>query len=204
MKNDFIGDTDVTHNEFNVTCWTQFRELYKRNAFGQTHLMSALSSKDFKLAKLLIEAGANVNLCDPFGNTTLLYAVRARSAGSADMTRILIDAGVNIDTIPTHFAITGLMYASMNGYTDIVKILLDASADTKKRVRGNDSLVMAQGYKQHDVVRLIENHRLSTDLELREIFMVTEKVLPLEIIGICGDYITIGPERRVVLAKLEK
>lgn len=45
-------------------------------AHGENALRNALSSQRYEVADILIEAGANVNQCDPTGETMLFEAVR--------------------------------------------------------------------------------------------------------------------------------
>jgi ankyrin repeat protein len=59
---------------------------------GKTILMCSLPNGSLELVKMLIDGGANVNICDDFGNTALHYGWH-----NVEKCKILIDAGANIE-----------------------------------------------------------------------------------------------------------
>ena len=83
-------------------------------------------------AKVMLEAGANPNARDQFGQTPLHYAV---SAPHADVARELIAAGADVDAKDdTDF--TPLICACMERCdADCVKMLLDAGANREAETR---------------------------------------------------------------------
>ena len=66
-------------------------DMYPENEDGMTPLMYAVMNRDLKKTELLIKAGANVNAVDIEGRSVLDYAE------TADMTRLLLDAGAKPD-----------------------------------------------------------------------------------------------------------
>lgn len=104
-------------------------------------------------SKLLMEAGADVNVPEATGRTVLSLAAQA---GLAEVVRILvIDFGMDVNA-RDEVGGTALMLASEKGATDVVKILLAAGADVKatdKLMRS--ALSMAQRKRKKDVVEIL-------------------------------------------------
>lgn len=59
-------------------------------------LFEAVSNNNIKEVARLIEAGANVNATDDYGETALMMAVSSEGAG-ADMAKLLIAAGADVN-----------------------------------------------------------------------------------------------------------
>ncbi len=73
-----------------------------------------------------IAAGTDINSKDPFGGSSPL--ITAAVFGKADMARILIDAGADIN-FQNNDGSTALISAAFFGRPEIVQLLLDAGAD---------------------------------------------------------------------------
>lgn len=111
------------------------REKYRK----QTALIAAAERGRVDVARLLLNAGADVNATDKYGSTAL---VSASSAGHADIVKLLIAAGANVNmkTTGTYGGETALMAASENGRTEIVRSLLEAGADSSVKDRWQRSV----------------------------------------------------------------
>lgn len=99
------------------------------NKAGQTSLMLASEKGRTDLVKALISSKANVNALTNGKKTALLYACNNNHPEAA---KLLIHAGADPNqkyvSGKGYSNITCLMLAAMNGYTDVVKVLLDANA----------------------------------------------------------------------------
>jgi ankyrin repeat protein len=100
--------------------------------FNRTPLHKAAINGRVKIVRMLIDAGADLNVQDEKGWTPLHYPAWA---GRVEIARMLIDAGAKLnvqdkwESIPLH-------YAASNGRVEIVRMLIDAGA--KKDIRDND------------------------------------------------------------------
>ena len=78
----------------------------------------------------LLDAGADVDSRDRFGQTGLMIAART---GSSAVVRLLIDRGASLDHT-AKYGLSALMLAVLNGHTEIVRMLVEAGAD--RNIRG--------------------------------------------------------------------
>jgi ankyrin repeat protein len=79
---------------------------------------------DTALLQRLLEAGADVDARDRYGQTGLMLAA---VAGRADVVRLLIRHGANLDHT-AKYGLTAVMLAVVNGHAEVVRLLADAGA----------------------------------------------------------------------------
>ena len=131
--------------------FTRVEQLLKEGAkpdkylgeYGRTALYRAAQNGHNDIAKILIEAGANVNTQDNVGWTALYWAARN---GHNDIVKILIEAGADVN-IQESDGWTALSRAAEKGHNDIAKILFIAGANVNKQ---DIHMMLAQG--QYDLV----------------------------------------------------
>lgn len=113
-----------------------------RTGTKMTPLMDAAWEKnDLRVVHALIREGADVNAADTSDTTALMYAqaqamifYRPKHDNFAELTRILMDAGANINAkSKPHFFLpypdlTVLMWATIYNRVDVVKLLIDRGA----------------------------------------------------------------------------
>jgi ankyrin repeat protein len=91
---------------------------------GDTPLMYVASSSDRWCLKILLEAGADVNLPNMHGITALM-----RAAGdSYHCTRLLLEAGADIDVVAKN-GLTALRYAIWGIHWKNMKLLVERGAN---------------------------------------------------------------------------
>lgn len=100
-------------------------------ASGQTPLGRAVVAKNMPAFRLLLKAGALINKLGYFESP--LHA--AAEDGSVAFTRACIAAGAKIDLRDKVTGATPLMTAAAHGHATIVKLLLGAGANPRKRDR---------------------------------------------------------------------
>lgn len=89
---------------------------------------------------VLLEAKANPDFANSKGTTALM---RASQEGHVDITRALIDAGVDVNR-RNHEGMNALMLASQRGHADIVMILIEAGATKDEQTaQGSTALMLA-------------------------------------------------------------
>ena len=93
--------------------------LFARREFG-SQLKSAVEKNDLKNVKILIAAGADLEVTDNWGMTALMVAAQK---GYTDIVKELINAGANVDAKGACDS-TALLYAIEKGDVEIVKLLI--------------------------------------------------------------------------------
>jgi uncharacterized protein len=91
---------------------------------GNTPLLFATIVGDLETAKLLVEAGAEVNDVAAGGYTAIVYAAHS---GNTDLLRFLLENGADPDVDTAGY--TALHAAMLRGYQDAAEVLLDYGAD---------------------------------------------------------------------------
>ncbi|XP_030003313.1 ankyrin repeat and MYND domain-containing protein 2-like [Sphaeramia orbicularis] len=106
-------------------------------------------------AQLLASKDVRVNCLDENGMTPLMHAAYK---GKADMCRLLLQHGADVNCNKHEYGYTALMFAGLSGKTDITSMMLDAGAeiDLVNSV-GRTAAQMAAFVGQHDCVTVINN-----------------------------------------------
>ncbi len=95
------------------------------NPYGGTAIMFAARAGHTEIAKLLIDAKANLNIQGRYAGTTAL--MWAAQYGSTDIVKLLIEAKANVNLKNKHGQ-TALTLANENGNREIANILKAAGA----------------------------------------------------------------------------
>ena len=104
-------------------------------------LIPSAKEGDLDKVEQLIDAGADLNIKDKYGNTALLLASRK---GHTEIVDKLISCKANLDLVD-NYGWTALMEASYKGYTEIVEKLIDVGADVNvKNVHGKKVIRVAK------------------------------------------------------------
>jgi ankyrin repeat protein len=96
---------------------------------GATPLLGESSSRNIKIAQLLLDHNADVHMYDNSGNTPLHIAA---SGGHLEVTRILLQRNAGVNSRDDGGA-TPLFRASGHGHAHVVRLLLDHDADVHSR-----------------------------------------------------------------------
>ena len=103
--------------------------MHVKDADCKTPLHHAAENGDIKMAKALIDAGADVNAKDRLvGKTPLRHAAEN---GDMKMAKALIDAGADVNAKDRFFTL--LHIAAGNGHTETAQTLIDAGADVNAK-----------------------------------------------------------------------
>jgi ankyrin repeat protein len=99
-----------------------------KNNRGNTPLLLVASVGDPKVAKLLIDNGADVNACGngPFGSSVLQNAIIDNS--NEGMSKLLVETGAKLNQ-KDNFGNTELHLAAMRGFADVIWPLVKHGAD---------------------------------------------------------------------------
>lgn len=109
-----------------------------RSVCGSTALMTAISLKLPKVARLLIKSGADANPADPpYGQTPLMEATRV---GAVDVVHALISAGADLEA-RDQSQMTAIMKASRKHQLGVLRVLIDAGADIHAQTPDGSSVI---------------------------------------------------------------
>jgi len=134
---------------------------------GYTVLMWASIWGRIDIIELLLDNGADLNIKDGDGNTALIWA---SICGQTDVVRLLLDRGakMNIQNNSGNTALMRLSGRTGNPYINIVLLLLDRGAQINiQNEDGENALTIASRLNNTDMVRLIEQHKASRNIQSR-------------------------------------
>ena len=126
------------------------------NSIKLTELMMACEEKHVDAIHLLLNAGADTNITDNYGQTCLMHATI--NDCSKEVLQAIIDHGADVNANKDNF--TALICACENGYVDAIHVLLKAGADNNiADENGNTCLRHAVcGHCCKEVFQAIINH----------------------------------------------
>src|SRR6185295_5147927 len=105
------------------------------NRYGVAPMHEAALRADPGLLKVLLDAGADVDLALPQGETPLMLA--SRTSG-VDAVRVLIEHGAKVNVVERWQGHTPLMYAAAHDRGKVAAALLAAGADVNARTPKSD------------------------------------------------------------------
>ena len=119
-------------------------------------MVACLEPGNIRIAKLLLQARANINQQNNKGHTALILACNSETPNN-DLVRLLIQSGADISIKDSELHRTALMLAAGRGHTSIVQYLLDEGAPVNTQgVDGVTALVLASEYGRSETVCAME------------------------------------------------
>jgi len=113
----------------------------------------------------MLDAGADVNACDTYGNTSLIIAA---AYGQTKIVQSLLNRGADVN-IQDEGGWTALMHAAWNGHTETVNMLLDRGADPNiQNIFYSTVLSHASWCGRTEIVKLLLEHGAERDLADKE------------------------------------
>ena len=157
-------DTEISLNEIEENTGVSLDNIVKWNSKIKNKVQKAreknpemifnyVRNNNIEGVKRLIQAGADVDIQDNYGETPLFIA---SNKGYLEIVQILIQAGADVDK-QDEFVFTPLMIASKKGHTEIVKLLIKAGADVDKGNKTIGTPLMIASKKGHtEIVELLK------------------------------------------------
>jgi ankyrin repeat protein len=134
--------------------------------YNYTPLHLAVREGSVEIARMLIDAGADLDMEDTWGNKTPLHD--AAQNGSVEIARMLIDAGANLN-VQDKYGRTPLHWAARFGKIEIVKMLIDAKADLNMQNEdGWTPLHLAASWGYVEIARMLIDAGAKKDIEDNE------------------------------------
>ncbi len=111
---------------------------------GSTPLFAAAARSAADIVKILVENGADINAPGTDGFRPIMNAVRC---GDTETVQYLLSKGVKIDFVDSINGRTPLHWASIKGYQDICRMLIESGGDMNaKDAQGRSALAYADKY----------------------------------------------------------
>jgi hypothetical protein len=127
-------------------------DVNERAEAGWTALLYAAAQGYPRIARLLLDAGANPDMGNVHGITPLIYGARY---GNIEICRLLLEYGANPD-LQDAYGMTALMFATRLGYADVAEMLLKTGASTTIKARNDmTALNFAHKCKQGKIAKTI-------------------------------------------------
>jgi uncharacterized protein len=150
------GDGPVKRIFFNIICISLMLAGIARADISDINDRLIQTAKDGSPADVnaaLID-GADINTKDKDGVTALWIASQQ---GHADVVKLLLSKGAEVNVRRNEDGITAVYIASLNGHADVVALLLEngADVDMKKTTNGITALWAASRNGHADVVKLL-------------------------------------------------
>ncbi|KAG7475083.1 ankyrin repeat and MYND domain-containing protein 2 [Solea senegalensis] len=172
---------------------------------SEKELFEVISAGNVQEASRLLGCkDVRVNCLDEYGMTPLMHAAYK---GKADMCKLLLQHGADVNCNEHEHRYTALMFAGLSGKTDITWMMLDAGAETDVvNSVGRTAAQMAAFVGQHDCVTVINNFfsRARLDYYTRPQGLEKEPKLPPKLAGPLHKVImstNLNPVKMVMLVK---
>ncbi|CAF3681618.1 unnamed protein product [Rotaria sordida] len=200
-----IGATKYNHPECVKRLLTYHANPNHQNQSGISALMLAAEQGYFECVKLLVQAGADLelapsgplaltmNLC---GQTPLFCAAKE---GRTDIVKYLLDRGAN-PRVQNHYGVSTLWIPSQKGMLQVVELLLDAGAEThiapfgnladELNITGWTPLYAAMKSRKFDVVKLLLKRGADSNAVTKlgsTPFLLASEICDLDVIEACVE-----------------
>ena len=131
-------------------------------SWSDTPLQMAAMLGQLENARLLIEAGADLNLQGPIGLTPLMCATICDQTLAA---KLLIESGCDVDAMSKYHGRTAFMMAVRRGNKHLMELLIENGADINKESNaGTNALIQAARDGFLNVVQLLVRLGATVDL----------------------------------------
>ncbi|XP_032087229.1 ankyrin repeat and SAM domain-containing protein 3 isoform X1 [Thamnophis elegans] len=138
------------------------KDLDQKNRGGWTPLMYASYIGYDTVVRMLLQAGANVNMSTPEGQTPLMLAA---SCGNECAAAFLLQQGAELEMTDIH-GWTALFHCTSAGHQQMVKFLLDsgANANCREPLCGYSALMEAAASGHEIIVQYLLSHGVKVDI----------------------------------------
>ncbi len=141
----------------------QVRDILKQNLdvneraeAGWTALLYAAAQGYPRIMRLLLDAGANIDMGNVLGLTPLIYGAQYKNV---DVCKLLLEYGAN-PNLQDVYGMTALMVATLVGSAEVAEMLLKAGANTNiKDCNEMTALDIAHKRKQGKIAKIIRTRK---------------------------------------------
>lgn len=157
-------------------------------------LWNATCDSDISKVKEALRLGANPSTIDEGGDSVLMMAVSDMQYKSSDIPMLLIDSGADVNAVNFHSHGTALMSAAVNGYTEIVKAMLEAGANVNAiNIAGSTALMHAKVGGHNEIVDILKmagaKDKLTQDLFIIKVWLTPA---PPKLVSTTGGWLPVA------------
>ncbi|KAJ4269920.1 hypothetical protein NW762_001591 [Fusarium torreyae] len=116
-----------------------------KNLSGLSVLADCIAKRKLDMAHILLRHGAKADVKDLVGHPILVIALRDSKLSEAEKARtvkMLLDHGASPNCSDATWSVAAICYAMETGSTELVKMLLQAGANTKKKMSSGETLLL--------------------------------------------------------------
>ncbi|KAF9765323.1 hypothetical protein IL306_002410 [Fusarium sp. DS 682] len=116
-----------------------------KNLSGLSVLADAIGKRKLDMAELLLNHGANASAKDLVGHPILVIALRDSKLSQNDKVRavrMLLDHGASPNVSDGTWGVAAICFAMETGNTDLVRMMLAAGSNTKKKMSSGETLLL--------------------------------------------------------------
>ncbi|RBR09474.1 uncharacterized protein FIESC28_09858 [Fusarium coffeatum] len=129
------------------------------NLSGVAVLVDAVSKRKLDMAQLVLDHGANASAKDLVGHPVLVLALRDSKLSQHDKIRVvkmLLDHGASPNVSDGTWGVAAICFAMETGSTDLVRMMVQAGANTKKKMSSGETLLLyAIDHGRRDQAKLL-------------------------------------------------
>ena len=156
------GDYDTAKRSLKSSVFRRSEDVNRRDDRACAALHYAVKVSHLRLARLLLDKGADLQAEDKHGWSVLHYAVRY---GNLEVTEFLIEAGANLHAREKR-GWNCLHLAARNGQSEKARLLLEAGLSVGEcQTSGWNSLHLAVRYGQPDTISTLLEYGIDIDAE---------------------------------------
>jgi ankyrin repeat protein len=130
-----------------------------KNLSGLSVLADAIAKRKLDMAQLLVDHGANASAKDLVGHPILVLALRDSKLSQNDKIRavkMLLDHGASPNVSDGTWGVAAICFAMETGITDLVRMMLQAGSNTKKKMNSGETLLLyAIDHGRRDQAKLL-------------------------------------------------
>ncbi|CAG7563904.1 unnamed protein product [Fusarium equiseti] len=129
------------------------------NLSGVSVLVDAVNKRKLDMAQLVLDHGANASAKDLVGHPVLVLALRDSKLSQNDKIRVvkmLLDHGASPNVSDGTWGVSAICFAMETGSTDLVRMMVQAGANTKKKMSSGETLLLyAIDHGRRDQAKLL-------------------------------------------------
>ncbi|KAH7189530.1 ankyrin repeat-containing domain protein [Fusarium flagelliforme] len=129
------------------------------NLSGVSVLVDAVNKRKLDMAQLVLDHGANASAKDLVGHPVLVLALRDSKLSQNDKIRVvkmLLDHGASPNVSDGTWGVAAICFAMETGSTDLVRMMVQAGANTKKKMSSGETLLLyAIDHGRRDQAKLL-------------------------------------------------
>lgn len=168
--------------QINALLSSELIDVNRRDSKGITPLMYAVVEGHAHVARVLLDNGASVSEVGVDRSTALILAAKY---GHLAVTKMLVEAGADVDAKTASARATSLHYAAEKGYLEVMRVLVEAGANPNcQKIDGSTPLFTAASRGMVGAIRVL--FRAKANAQVGAQCLTQETFVPLDAAAALG------------------